>query len=125
MNSLGKSTATTETGFKMNYCSLRRHAETLEGEGKAFGEAEADETGVSKLKIQATRKKPTTIPLCRGRASRRKWHRPIAIQNRTKYTTRNNLCPPEREPTKITFGKGSHPSPSVLCELKVDFYEDG
>lgn len=122
---MGKKYGMTEAGFKINYCSFRRHTEILKGEGKAFGEAKADETGVSKLKIQATRKKPTTIPLCRGRGSLRKWHRPTAIQNRTKYTTRSNLCPPEREPTKITFGKSSHPSPSVLCELKLDFYEHG
>lgn len=30
--------------------------------------------------------KKTTIPLCRGRASQRKWQKPIVIQKRTKYT---------------------------------------
>lgn len=52
-------------------------------------------------------KKPT-IPLCRGRASQRKWQKPIVIQKRTKYTTRNNLSPPERGWTKITLKKTSH-----------------
>lgn len=31
------------------------------------------------------------------------------ILKRTKYTTRNNLCPPERGWTKITLKKTSHP----------------
>lgn len=96
----------------------------FEGEDKVFREAETNKMEVKQMKNlgyeggeKAPKKKkpknykknPTTIPLCRGRASQRKRQKPIVIQKRTKYTTRNNLCPPERSRTKITLKKTSHP----------------
>lgn len=93
----------------------------FEGEDKVFREAETNKMEVKQMKNlgyeggkKGTKKKnllkkKTTIPLCRGRASQRKRQKPIVIQKRTKYTTRNNLCPPERRRTKITLKKTSHP----------------
>lgn len=86
----------------------------FEGEDKVFREAEANEMEVKQTKNlgyegKKRHHKKTTIPLCRGRASQRKWQKPIVIQKRTKYTARNNLCPPERGWTKITLKKTSRP----------------
>lgn len=61
-----------------------------------LGEAETNKMEVKQVKnlgYEGEKKAPKkpTIPLCRGRASQRKWQKPTVIQKRTKYIPQGTI----------------------------------
>lgn len=78
---------------------------------------------LSEFELSGKKKNPTTVPLCRGRASQRKWHRPIVIQNRTKLPqeTISALQRSSRQNNHLL--ESLPPHPAGLSEFKRDCYE--
>lgn len=92
-------TAITKADFRIDHCSFRRHAEILEGEDQLSKEAEMKQE-LSEFELSGKKKKPHHRPI----VSRKSFAEEVAQANRyskqDKVTTRNNLCPPEKQQTK-------------------------